>query len=379
MKKITSTLIAIALLILLASLEMGCATKPPVQEDTSKSPVQKDTSKQEKQLPEKAIEEIEEVEVLAIPEAEEIEKKEIPAPPVTEVFDERETDSGKSAPAAKAPMEKPAAAKKPQQALGSGEIKQQISYARLMLMSKIGKRVTESDNAKAKELLSNASMKLNKVNSKFQAGKLKGLAEELTKIYGMITKASLLVPSSDLKSEQQKRYVDMQKKFEEARQDHQKSYKDAISRLGESAGIKYDVAKVEALIAEADKLSLRKKYNEATDLLAKAVDVIQLAISEMYDNQTLVYELDLSTPEKEYEYEHQRYLSYVELIPVAIEMKMPTAGQMMLINRLIEKGKNMSAEAIKTAKAGDYPTAIRMTMDATKQIRRALRVMGVKQ
>ncbi|VAW88481.1 hypothetical protein MNBD_GAMMA18-2299, partial [hydrothermal vent metagenome] len=39
----------------------------------------------------------------------------------------------------------------------------------------------------------------------------------------------------------------------------------------------------------------------------------------------------------------------------------------------------MAATAKETAASGDYPRAIAMILDATKEIRKALRLMGVKQ
>jgi hypothetical protein len=45
----------------------------------------------------------------------------------------------------------------------------------------------------------------------------------------------------------------------------------------------------------------------------------------------------------------------------------------------VEKGQKMRNIAMETAKAGDYPRAIAMMQDATKEIRRALRMVGVMQ
>jgi hypothetical protein len=52
---------------------------------------------------------------------------------------------------------------------------------------------------------------------------------------------------------------------------------------------------------------------------------------------------------------------------------------MKLIDRSVEKGMSMRDKALEMADKGKYPVAIRMIIDATKEIRRALRIMGVKQ
>ena len=43
------------------------------------------------------------------------------------------------------------------------------------------------------------------------------------------------------------------------------------------------------------------------------------------------------------------------------------------------KGQKLRDAAIKKAAEGDYPTGIAMLLDATKEVRRALRMVGVSQ
>ena len=95
--------------------------------------------------------------------------------------------------------------------------------------------------------------------------------------------------------------------------------------------------------------------------------------------QTIRYELTLDTPEDEYKYELDRYIGYEELIDVAIEQKKPSQGQLMLVNRSADKGRKMAAAARQKATEGDYPMAIRLIIDATDEVRRALRIMGITQ
>ena len=45
----------------------------------------------------------------------------------------------------------------------------------------------------------------------------------------------------------------------------------------------------------------------------------------------------------------------------------------------VKKGQGMRKTAIETAKDGDFPRAIAMLQDATEEIRRALRMLGVAQ
>ena len=45
----------------------------------------------------------------------------------------------------------------------------------------------------------------------------------------------------------------------------------------------------------------------------------------------------------------------------------------------LAKAQKMRDTAKQTAAKGDYPTAIAMLLDATKEVRRALRMVGVMQ
>ena len=59
----------------------------------------------------------------------------------------------------------------------------------------------------------------------------------------------------------------------------------------------------------------------------------------------LKHELNIDTPEGEYQYEMNRYLGYVDLVPVAIEEKKPNKGQRMLFDGFVKKGDAMSGKA----------------------------------
>jgi hypothetical protein len=67
------------------------------------------------------------------------------------------------------------------------------------------------------------------------------------------------------------------------------------------------------------------------------------------------------------------------LIPIAVEQKRPNEGLKKLMETYVKKGQGMRDTAVATAKAGDYPRAIAMIQDATEEIRRALRMLGVSQ
>jgi hypothetical protein len=99
----------------------------------------------------------------------------------------------------------------------------------------------------------------------------------------------------------------------------------------------------------------------------------------MLNNQTIVYDLNFESAEEEYQYELRRFQGYEELVPIAVEQKKPKAGAKKLMESFVKKGTDLRDRAVKAAEAGDYPTAIAMLQDATKDVRRGLRMIGVMQ
>lgn len=139
----------------------------------------------------------------------------------------------------------------------------------------------------------------------------------------------------------------------------------------------YDTAAVATLKQNAEAAANRDDYSSAINKLTQAHDIITASIRGMLNNKTLVHELDLSTPEKEYFYELRRYLGYEELVPIAIETKQPTPEVADKMLALGDRARWMADQASQRASDGDYPYAIRMIMDATGVVQEALGMAGV--
>lgn len=277
------------------------------------------------------------------------------------------------------PASEAAASSTSGQIVSEADLQQKIQYSGVLFMSKSSKRVASSNNAEAKAMLEQSKQKMNEAKAALAAHKLdkaQALVDESMRLFNA---ASRMVPSEDMMAEQKKRYETLVKEVEDARASHKTNYDRMVAKKGASAGVKYDVKEVDRLMADAKALAAKSDYDKAVDATTKASNLVNNAITQMLAGQEIRYEIKLDTPQGEYAYEHDRYLGYEELIPVAIESKMPNEGQMTLVNRNVETAKKMAAEADKTAKTGDYPTAIRMILDAQEKVRAALRIMGVNQ
>jgi len=259
------------------------------------------------------------------------------------------------------------------------KLRQKMTFADMMLMSKGTKRVDASSNKEAKELLNTARQKMDEARKLLVAGnneKALGLADSALRLIGS---SSRLVPSEEVLEERKVRYTELLDAVKNFEQSHKISMKFTIKSRGKKAAVEYDKKEVASILSEAKTLADKRKFVPAVVLLEKAERIVTSALNVMLDSQTIVYDLKFETAEDEYKYELKRFTGYEDLIPIAIARKRPRPGAVKLMDGFVAKGRSQRADAIEKAKQGDFPTAIAMMLSATTQVRRALRIAGVSQ
>ncbi len=274
--------------------------------------------------------------------------------------------------------QKSQAAKAPEPAPANKvDVERKLRFARMMLMTKSGRRISESNNQEAKVILKDVRNKLDLVDQQIKANDHVAANETLGEALRLFNTASQMVPSEDLKAKQQEAYPNLKEELVVSRDLHHRNYEKIIAQHGLKAGVNYDRKRVVELEKQAEQQAALGDYAKANESLSLARDMIQAAIRQMMSGRKIVYELNIDTPEGEFQHELNRYLGYEELIPIAIEQKKPSQGIQMLAMRHVNEAKRMADVARKKAAEGDYPKAIRMIMDATAEIRKALKLMGV--
>lgn len=196
--------------------------------------------------------------------------------------------------------------------------------------------------------------------------------------------ASWVVQKDELvasaKSQQQMEQADFQSALKAL-----SSFKDAYQRNsrelrevdGAEAVVAYDAKSLAWLEAQASEFADKGKYREATMVLKRALNIVALPLHKMLDNHVILVKLDLSTPEKEFQYEANQYLGYEELIPVALKRMAADDEMRARVAALMAVARAMKQAADNKAMAGEYPDAIRLEQDATGKVQQALRMMGV--
>jgi len=258
------------------------------------------------------------------------------------------------------------------------QVKQKISFADMFInQSEAAKRLAESTNPDARAKHKQSQDKLAKAKDTVTAGDFNLAMNTINEALQLMSEASRLVPSASQLEEQRAHFAELK----EGVRTFEASYTKNLERLSKEPGKgteRLDLDQVHDMVQQATKLADDNKYAEANKILARTQRDITLVLSKMLDNTTVVYDKNFATPEEEYQYELARYLSYEELIPIAIEQKQPTKRAIELMDQFVAKAKDLKAQADQEAAKENYPTTIQMLQAATDHLQRALQIAGVR-
>lgn len=258
------------------------------------------------------------------------------------------------------------------------QVKQKIDYANMLMNSSKGaQRVAASSNAPAKEMLTTARARLESARSVLGTGNFAKAQDEVDESIRLVTAAARLVPSDTPESglDPKFRYTELL----DATMTFASSHKQHSERLSgkKKPAVVLDEKKFQDLMSQAKGHGDAGRYEEANKLLANAQRMVTRALGALLDHETVVYDKNFATAAAEYEFEVARYISYEELIPLALEQKKPPAMTVDKIAELEQKSKVLHTEAVQLAGKGDHAAAISALQEATSYLQRALMIAGV--
>lgn len=268
---------------------------------------------------------------------------------------------------------------KSKEKISKADVNQKIMYANMLFSSKNSKSIATSNISEAAEYYKKAEQELESAKSLLKEGDNSKAYKSAENAIALLKKSTKLVPNESqlaLMKERNKELLTHIKDFEVS---HKENYERIVKKQGKDAAVDYDKEKVAALKSKAAEFAKKGDYGKSNKQLEEAEYMITAAIHKMLNNQTIVYDLKFESAEEEYEYELKRFEGYYELIPIAVEQKKPAEGAKKLMESFVAKGKKLRDRAVGKAKEGDFPTAIAMLQDATKDVRRGLRMIGVSQ
>ncbi len=248
------------------------------------------------------------------------------------------------------------------------KVSQKIAYVAMMLQFK-GKGLPAEQRDAIKAKLENAKQ----LQKKGELAAAFAVAQEAN---GMITSTGKKTgPTKEELEELKEELNDYMITLEAFIDSHKASYDHALKQGAKV--VDYDHDLVEKLILDAVALSTNDQYERAKTQIKKAEREVTKALNDMLNATTIVYDLNFETPADEYAYEVRKYEGYIELIPVAIEVKKPRASMIALMKTYVKKGAFFKEKSDEAAKAERWEEAMVVIRDATIEVRRGLRLLGV--
>ncbi len=259
------------------------------------------------------------------------------------------------------------------------QVNQKMAFADMFInKSQAARRISGSGNAGAFEMYQAAQARFEDSRAALDAGRLEEALALVDESLRLMSEASRRVPSETDLEGLKERYKELLEGVRTFEGSYQRNRKRLAKQKGRKTLPQLDLEVIHSRIDRAQQLAGEENYAEAVRILSRVQDKLNTALTEMLHEETMSYELVFETPKEEYEYELARYLSYEELIPLAIEQRRPSQQTVELMNRFVTKAKGIKDQALPTAAKGDYKTAILMLQGATSHIQRALRLAGVR-
>ena len=260
-----------------------------------------------------------------------------------------------------------------------GDADQKIMYADMLFKSKNSQSVLNSKIPEAIVMHRKAETALQNAKDKRKSGDMNAAYNSADAAVALLQKSVKLVPNKSELSRLKDQNKEILQSIEHFEVSHKENYERISKERGANAAVDYDKKQVDTLKKSALQLANKGDYAHANQQLEKAQRLITEALHKMLDKQTIVYDLNFKSAEDEYKYELKRFKGYEELIPIAVEQKKPAEGAKKLMETYVKKGQKLHNMALEKAKQGDFPTAIAMLLDATKEVRRGLTMIGVSQ
>lgn len=244
---------------------------------------------------------------------------------------------------------------------------------RLVNQSASMKRIEQSDNAQAKELLRSARASYQNARLLMEKNSLDKSDQAIDEGLRSVSKASQFVV--DIR-QQEKRYKREYAPLRARVVGFLESFEAAVVEREDNGAALLDRAKVKALMAQAQSNYEDGRYTMAQEQLDQAASSVELGLSLARDKETVVHELVFNSLQDEYAYEVQRNDSYQMLIKLMINEDSVAVSAHSYIQKKVDQNGQLRVQAQTLVKNGDFKDALNVIEGATEQLVDALRMGG---
>lgn len=241
--------------------------------------------------------------------------------------------------------------------------------ARLIADSPAAQRIQASGNAVAVSHLDEGRLHLSLAEEAFKAGdyaRARKTADDALQHLGMARRLVPDAPSRQLM----------------LRQRHEQQLA-SMERLIEAwrvrAGSANDNALLDAigLVSQARRLGEEQRYEESLQVLAATERRVLDGIGRVLGSRELDYSARAATPAEAYQLEMARHSALAELLPLALRELQPRPDARALIERYLQSGRALHAQALLRFEGGDSAGALATLRSASTYVERALNAAGV--
>lgn len=156
-----------------------------------------------------------------------------------------------------------------------------------------------------------------------------------------------------------------------------RSFDDIVREKGLAPAAVVDLAALEAMVADGERLAAAARYADADRRMRQAYDTLAQALARLRDHETIEHRLVFATPADEYDYEVERFRSHELLLQMVRGDRPPAPEARRDIEQFRAAASALAGQARAHATAGDYQRAIEAEEAATEQLVRALREAGL--
>lgn len=267
----------------------------------------------------------------------------------------------------------------PQAAVTQQQVNQKIQFADMFInQSDAVKRIKDSGNTEAQSLYESARGQYaaaKQAYARASYGEALGLVDDALR---MMSDASRAIPKEAQMEGQRQRFEELLRGTKDYEASYQRNYDQIVAKKGKGNIKAVDLNEVHLATDQAQALANDGQYPQAISILTDAQATLTTALTHLLDDESITYEITFDTPKDEYEHELSRYLSYEELIPLAIEQRQPPKETVDMMNKLVDRAQEIRKLSEPEAAKGNYKEAILMLQGATDRIQQALKVVGVR-
>lgn len=247
----------------------------------------------------------------------------------------------------------------------------------LLAQSPAAARIPRSDHAQAKRLLAEARAQFAQAEAASGAGRAPDAIALLDAALRQIVAASALVPDAGQQAALQRRRNAALRESMRSYQLLHQNLQSRAARQGQGAAAPGAMEPIAQLVAQAEAQAAGGDLQHANESLGQAGQAMAGLLAAMLTPEPLVVALHFATPADEFGHELARNQGYEELIPIALAQFNAAPATAALAQGHLARSRALRASAQQQARGGAHATAISTIQQATDELQRALRSIGV--